>query len=292
MFDFHIHTNRSDGNLTPEEVIGMAVEEKLSAAAITDHNVILEEFPDFQKKYRDLIQLVNGVELSSVYQRGDNGEAQEVHIIALGFDSSRLRETVDSTWLDLRGYLQAMIEKLRACGIEIPDFDRLRELYPGRAHIGREQVAAYLAEHGDAATRDEAMDEYVGIYGKRRAYVNEMEYSHYHSMEENVKAIIHAGGIPVLAHLLTYRLPEEECLRLVKSFKELAQGAPAGMEVFYRKYSEEEQEKLAEIARAHGLLFSRASDYHGREGHSLMTAEHPGWECSDKTVFDVLCNGR
>ncbi len=290
MFDFHIHTTKSDGYQTPEEVVSMAVEEKLSAIAITDHNVILEEYPDLQKKYQDQIQLVNGVELSSIYQRSDTGEPLEVHIVALGFDSDRLRETVDTTCLDQRGYVQAMIEKLRECGIAVPDYDTLRDLYPEHEHMGRTQLADYMVKHGDAATEEEAMDEYVGIYGKRKAFVNEMEYSHYHSVEENVKAILDAGGIPVLAHLLTYRLPDEECLRLVKSFRELARDAPAGMEVYYRKYSADGQKKLAEIARAHGLLFSRASDYHGRKGHSLMTAEYPGWECSDKTVFDVLCS--
>lgn len=292
MFDFHIHTTKSDSHRTPEEVINMAIEEKLSAIAITNHNVILEEYPVLQKKYQDQIQLINGVELSSIYERSDNGESKEIHVVALGFDSDLLRETVDSTYLDQEAYIEEMIKKLRKCGIDVPDYATLRALYPEHEHMGRLQIADYMVNHGDAATEAEAMDEYIGIYGKRKAYVNEMEYAHYHMFEENVKAIIRAGGIPVLAHPLTYRLPDDELQRLVEYFKQVTEGAPAGMEVFYRKYSEEEQKKLAGIARDHDLLFSRASDYHGRKGHSLMTADYPGWECVDKTVFDVLRNDR
>lgn len=289
MFDFHIHTTKSDGHQTPEEVIKMAIKENLSAIAITDHNVIMEEYPALQKKYQKQIQLINGVELSSIYKRSDTEEPLEIHVIALGFDSERLQKTVDTTYLDQKAYLQEMILKLHECGIHIPDYEKLRELYPEHEHMGRLQVADYMVKHGYAATEDGAMDEYIGLYGERNAYVNEMDYSHYHMLEKNITAIIRAGGIPVLAHPLTYRLPEIELQRLVEQFKQVAEDAPAGMEVYYRKYSEEEQMKLAEIARTHHLLFSRASDYHGREGHSLMTADYPGWKCSDKTVYDVLC---
>ena len=288
MFDFHIHTTRSDGHQTPEEVIAIAIGEKLSAMAITDHNVLLDDYPELQKKNKKQIQMINGVELSSIYIRSDNGEPLEIHIIALGFDSKQLRETVDSTYLDQKAYLQAMIQKLRQLDIIVPDYGILRELYPEHEHMGRLQVADYMVKHGYAATEEEAMEEYVGIHGKRKAYVNELDYSHYHLMEENVTEIVRAGGIPVLAHPLTYHLPDEELQCLVKQFQKAADGAPAGMEVYYRKYSEEEQNKLAEIAREHDLLFSRASDYHGREGHSLMNAEYPGWRCDEKTVFDIL----
>lgn len=288
MFDFHIHTTKSDGYRTPEEVIQMAIDDKLSSIAITDHNVILKDYRAFQKKYHDQIQLINGVELSSIYERSDNGGSIEIHIIALGFDSERLRETVDTTYLDQKAYLEEMIKKLRKCGIVVPEYETLRELYPEHEHMGRIQVADYMIKHGYAATEDEAMDEYIGSYGNKRAYVNELEYAHYHSLEENIRAIVRAGGIPVLAHPLTYRLPDDELMCLVDHFTHIADGAPAGMEVYYRKYSENEHKALAKIANDYRLLFSRASDYHGRDGHSLMTADYPGWKCAEKTVFDAF----
>ena len=287
MFDFHTHTVISDGYDTPEQVIGMAAEYGLSAVAITDHNEILEEYPELREKYRGRIRLFNGAELSSVYHYGD-GQRVEVHIIALNFDSELLRETVDRISFDRETYLMKIREKLSEWDIAIPDYETLRVLYPEHKHIGRTQIADYMVEHGYASDVDEAMDEYIGTYGHRKAYVEVLDYANYEPVEEIVRAVIRAGGIPVLAHLFSYRLSDEESRRLVADFQQAADGAPAGIEVYYRKYSEADQGRLMEIAREHGLLVSRASDYHGREGHSLMTRDYPGWNCPEKTVYDAL----
>ena len=40
MIDLHTHTNESDGTYTPEELITAAVELRLQALAITDHDTL------------------------------------------------------------------------------------------------------------------------------------------------------------------------------------------------------------------------------------------------------------
>ena len=42
MIDLHCHTNASDGQRTPEELVAKAVERELSAIAVTDHDTIAE----------------------------------------------------------------------------------------------------------------------------------------------------------------------------------------------------------------------------------------------------------
>ena len=38
--DLHVHSNRSDGSLTPAELVDLAVEKGLSAFALTDHDTV------------------------------------------------------------------------------------------------------------------------------------------------------------------------------------------------------------------------------------------------------------
>ncbi len=38
--DLHVHSNKSDGSLTPSRLVELAVEKRLSAFALTDHDKI------------------------------------------------------------------------------------------------------------------------------------------------------------------------------------------------------------------------------------------------------------
>lgn len=52
MIDLHSHTKASDGEKTPEELIGLAVSKNISALAITDHDTVdgLEKALNYAKK--------------------------------------------------------------------------------------------------------------------------------------------------------------------------------------------------------------------------------------------------
>ena len=40
LIDLHVHSNASDGTLTPAAVVALAVEKELTAIALTDHDTI------------------------------------------------------------------------------------------------------------------------------------------------------------------------------------------------------------------------------------------------------------
>jgi len=40
MLDLHVHTNKSDGQYSPEEVVAMAAKKGITALAITDHDTL------------------------------------------------------------------------------------------------------------------------------------------------------------------------------------------------------------------------------------------------------------
>ena len=252
--DLHTHSCLSDGSLTPLELLRAAQEAGIGILALTDHNATADLSP-LQAAFPDL-RLIQGAEITCRYLD------QELHVVALGIDpeNAKLRAVLQNNQPDRRPYLSAILEKLRALGIDVGTYDELQAANPNSRHFGRMQIAKEMQRRGYVATADEAFDVYMGAHGQRLAYVaNPLKYV---TLEEAVEAILDAGGVPVLAHLYYYLLDAEGERALVRRFKELA-GEKAAMEVHYAAYSPEQRESLAAIADEFGLMHSCASDFHG-----------------------------
>ena len=252
--DLHTHSCLSDGSLTPVELLTAARDAGIGILALTDHNATADLSP-LQAAFPELT-LIQGAEITCRYLD------QELHVVALGIDpeNGKLRAVLQNNQPDRRPYLSAILEKLRALGIDVGTYDELQAANPNSRHFGRMQIAKEMQRRGYVATADEAFDVYMGAHGQRLAYVaNPLKYV---TLEEAVEAILDAGGIPVLAHLYYYLLDAEGERALVRRFKELA-GEKAAMEVHYAAYTPEQRESLAAIADEFGLMHSCASDFHG-----------------------------
>lgn len=77
--DLHSHTTASDGRLTPPELIDRALGFNIEALAITDHDTTdgLAEARNYIADNNLPIQLINGIEISTVWQNKD------IHIVGL-----------------------------------------------------------------------------------------------------------------------------------------------------------------------------------------------------------------
>ena len=252
--DLHTHSCLSDGSLTPVELLTAARDAGIGILALTDHNATADLSP-LQAAFPELT-LIQGAEITCRYLD------QELHVVALGIDpeNGKLRAVLQNNQPDRRPYLSAILEKLRALGIDVGTYDELQAANPNSRHFGRMQIAKEMQRRGYVATADEAFDVYMGAHGQRLAYVaNPLKYV---TLEEAVEAILDAGGVPVLAHLYYYLLDAEGERALVRRFQELA-GEKAAMEVHYAAYTPEQRESLAAIADEFGLMHSCASDFHG-----------------------------
>ena len=252
--DLHTHSCLSDGSLTPVELLTAARDAGIGILALTDHNATADLSP-LQAAFPELT-LIQGAEITCRYLD------QELHVVALGIDpeNAQLRAVLRNNQPARRPYLSAILEKLRALGIDVGTYDELQAANPNSRHFGRMQIAKEMQRRGYVATADEAFDVYMGAHGQRLAYVaNPLKYV---TLEEAVEAILNAGGIPVLAHLYYYLLDAEGERALVRRFQELA-GEKAAMEVHYAAYTPEQRESLAAIADEFGLMHSCASDFHG-----------------------------
>ncbi|MDE7266231.1 MAG: PHP domain-containing protein, partial [Lachnospiraceae bacterium] len=78
--DLHVHSNRSDGTLTPKELVDYAVKKGVVAIALTDHDTVdgIDEIMEYAKDKP--IEVIPGIEYSTEY----NG--RDVHIVGLFID--------------------------------------------------------------------------------------------------------------------------------------------------------------------------------------------------------------
>ena len=247
--DLHVHSLKSDGSLTPSELVDKALSLNLRAVALTDHDCT-DGLPEAMEYAKDKdVEVIPGIELSTGY----NGK--DVHIVGLDIDYKN--ESLQK-WLtdfrasrDLRN--QKMCDKLQSeAGIDI-SYETLKATDPG-AVITRSHYAKFLFAHGYVKSIREAFDRYIGDHA--RYYVPREKID----PREAVKVILLSGGIPVLAHPILYHLTKKQLSELVSMLKE---AGLIGIEAIYSTYAPSDEREIKALAKEYDLAISGGSDYHG-----------------------------
>ena len=78
--------------------------------------------------------------------------------------------------------------------------------------------------------------------------------------EQAIDIIKEAGGIPILAHPLIYKMDREELETLLVRLKK---HGLEGLEAIYSSYTNYERDYALSLAHRYGLKISGGSDYHG-----------------------------
>lgn len=271
--DFHLHSKESDGDLSRGELIKAAMSFGIGAMAITDHNICLtsEELFALRRAFPE-ITLLNGAEVSVCYRIPDTGKNHEIHIVALDIkDAETFSKAISCNIINKKEYVTEILHKLREVGVDLnctySDFEKNCV----SNHIGRNTVAQRMVELGFAKNKDEAYDEYIGDYGKKRAYVA-YDAGAYLPLDVAVKEIVRAGGIAVLCHPLNYTFTEEQLLDLVTAF--ISAGGTA-IESNYSAYNSRQRQYLKGLAERFGLKESAASDFHSFSRVASMDNRFP-----------------
>ena len=255
MIDLHVHSTRSDGTYTPTELVDYAMKKGLTAFALTDHDTTdgLEEALSHANALRaagveNVPEVIPGIELST------NIEDTEVHVAGLFIDKenpefqSYLKDFVASR--NLRNV--KMCGKFTEIGIPIT-VEELENAYPN-CILTRAHFASWLREHGYVSSNKEAFDRYLG---KRcPCYVPREKIT----PQKAISLILTAGGIPVLAHPILYRLSDARLESLVAMLKE---AGLVGIEAIYSTYEPSEERQIRRLAKKYDLLLSGGSDFHG-----------------------------
>ena len=259
--DLHVHTTASDGTFPPAEAVSHARDLGLAAIAITDHDTPAG-LPEALAAGRALgVEVVPGIEVSVDYL------GRGVHVLGYFIDPAApsLRHLLNWVVAERRRRNAAVEELFRADGIDIT-VDSLVKRNPDSV-IGRPHFAAALVEQGYASDVSDAFRRFLDRgqrYYLKRSYI---------PLRQAFDVIRDAGGKPVIAHPLQYRLSEDALLRLVTT---LCDAGAVGMECLYSQYDAEETAYLKGLAARFGLLVTGGSDFHGtRKPIEMGTPEVP-----------------
>lgn len=257
--DLHIHTTCSDGTRTVRETMEDARDCGLAHIAITDHNQFaLTEPVDFCG-----LEVIPGAEFSTSYTN-DDGRLLEIHVVGLFFDGvpRNLHRMFEKIPMQRKQYLDAIITRLNHLGIQI-SYEELLEDFPDSNQIGRRHIAEVLVKKKYAADVTDAFDRLIG--NRSPYWVDATKYMKYIPLAKAVQKICDNGGFPVLAHPYHYHCTQTEVENLIASFQSAAGAFPAGMEVYYSKYGENQREELRSLAEKYKLYPSASSDRHARK---------------------------
>jgi predicted metal-dependent phosphoesterase TrpH len=262
--DLHTHSLRSDGALSPADLVKRAAARGVKIQALADHDT-LAGVAEAAATGRDLgVRIIPATELNTESESGD------AHVLGYFFDPADAALEDRLRWLrENRGKrIELMVEGLNALGYAV-ELARVLEIAQGGA-LGRPHLAQALFEKGYVRTYDEAFDTLIAKGSP--AYVARVGLDPF----EAVALVRKHGGVPSLAHPGTV-------IGLDELLPKLVAAGLAGIEAYYKDHSPEMTARCLARAREFDLVPTGGSDFHGRGEHGadlggifvpLETIEH------------------
>ena len=249
--DLHMHSTVSDGTDSPAELLDHVREAGLGLFALTDHDAVKG-----CRSIRALLREGDPVFLNGAEFSCRDGEGK-YHILGYGFDTEAepIRRLADSAHAMRMRKLLARLDCLKKeFGFEFPQ-EELSGLLamdnPGKPHI-----AGLMIRHGYAGSMNEAVKQYLNRLHLRTEYFRP---------ETVIRAIIDAGGVPVLAHP-AYGDGDQLILgdELDARVRRLMDFGLRGLEAHYSGFTPRICHDLLALAERCGLYVTAGSDYHGK----------------------------
>jgi predicted metal-dependent phosphoesterase TrpH len=262
--DFHTHTLRSDGILTPAELVAAVATTGVKLLAITDHDTLagVRELRA-SGAIPDGLEVIPGIEINTVVRDRDDVLEGEVHVLGIGVDpDDAALEAALATQRDARRLrFEKIVGRLRDLGMSV---DAALETLPATTDedaLGRPRVARALIAAGFAESVEDAFNRHLSR--GRPAYVPREGLG----PPAAIAAIRAAGGLASLAH---YSEAEDH----LDWIRELIEMGLNGLEVHYRAFDPDTVRTMRRIATDHRLVWTGGTDYHGdRETYAEAHAQ-------------------
>ncbi len=244
--DLHTHSLKSDGSMTPAEVVREAKKAGLAAIALSDHDTV-DGLPEAIAEGEKIgVEVIPAIEISVQSKT-------ETHILGyfIDYNNPDLKQTLKEV-VDLRiERNHVTTARLNELGFDIT-LEEVRALAPNN-FVGRAHFARVLMDKGYTKSVKEGFDKYMSV-GKY-AYCEKQRLT----ASEAVELIAKCGGISFLAHPHLTKLPDDE---LCAFLLELKGFGLCGLEGYYTDYTPEMQAKYQALASELGLMISGGTDFH------------------------------
>lgn len=263
--DLHIHSNFSDGALSPKDIINEASKNNVTTIAIADHDTIdaySDELYEYAKEKN--IKIINAVEISTKINKCG------IHVLGYNFDIKNqiLKEKLSKLRNARHEYLYNVEKKLNELNfhVNVDELDKIESVT--KAHIALDVI-------NNIKNKDVLLKTFHHIPSKGEfietimnencpAYVKKETIT----PKEASLLIKNAGGKVILAHPVAYKyednLSDNEIEDLIKNMK--ADGIEANY-IYIDKNNQKINEcnKWNEFAKKRNLITTIGSDFHTKD---------------------------
>lgn len=261
MIDLHTHTCVSDGTDTPEEILTNAETTKLEILSITDHDTTegYKNIKELRKLFSGII--IPGVELKAFY------DGIPVEVLGYGIDPSKINVNRDNVFEMQIDCLNEFKERGRKLGLK---FDENVEV--SKTDSRRKYASFTFADELLKYKENESIilsigpmftqTEFYRIHASNKKsifYYDESKFGI--SIEEAIDMVHNAGGLAFLAHPLLYPYDKDKFEAVEDIIKKYDLD---GIEVEYPLFSEQDRNKLKELAKKYNKYTSGGTDYHAK----------------------------
>jgi len=245
LIDLHCHTNASDGEKTPEQLVAKAIKRGLSAMAITDHDTTAGIPRAIAAAEGTGLEVVPGVEFSS-YLRD-----REIHILGffIPYEEPFIVEYISNLnkQREIRG--RKMIDNLNAIGYDLT-YDEASALADG-APIMSPHITRALWQKGILTSFDQAVE----FYRDHMVHGGDVYVEHSTPIED-VYGILNRAKCPIaIAH--PHKIGDDAVVA------DLIKMGCHGLEGYYPDMEQSVAEHYRDWAQREGLFVCGGSDYHG-----------------------------
>lgn len=274
LYDLHMHSNASDGVLSPGALIDLCADKGIQVVALTDHDTLAGLAEARRNAVSRGLEFIPGAEFTCLWRR------QVLHILGLNLDEQNP---------DLQAYMHALVavrekraekiaERLIKKGVSADILDQARGI-AGDASICRPHFAKALIKSGYVSSAKAAFDVYLG-QGK----VGDVK-ADWLDPESVIKTIHQAGGYAVLAHPTKYNMTFTRLRLLLAELKDWNCDA---VETSYPGMNPDQARELLKTVKKFDFLVSAGSDFHSPEFSWTAPGRFPNVDIDDRHLLTKL----
>jgi predicted metal-dependent phosphoesterase TrpH len=279
MIDLHTHSNASDGDYSPAQLVQEAKKRGLSALALTDHDTLGGLEGAKAEAQTVGIHFIPGIEIN--IQWAPDGAASglgpggEFHLLGLGIHSpsNAFIAAIDELSRRREARNREILDRMHELSIDVR-WEEIVALSGGHS-VGRPHFASMLVKKNIVRNKEQAFARYLKrgkpLYVPKAGLV----------FAEAAALIRESGGIPVLAHPMSLYVAWGRLPDLIKALK--AQGL-MGIEAWHPTAKARPCRRLEELGRELNLYITEGSDFHG----SIRPERKIGCSNRDREISDSI----
>lgn len=265
--DLHIHTNASDGELSPQGLVNKAIKEHMDIIAITDHDTVDALMKLEEQKIENPV-IIHGIELSAM-------KKCSIHILGYFVDihDKEFLQEIEKIKVSRMKEIKQVVGKLKK---NVNDNICMKDIILHEKKLTMDAIADYLWKQGYSGSRADSYDKY--LKEGKCAFVQKECLE----PQKAIEIIVKAGGIPVLAHPNRLKLNSDEKKELID---QLVQSGLRGIEIYCKDMDDIAWYRT--ICYKYNLIITGGSDFHRKEDKLGYWKED---ELIPSDIYQELCN--